>query len=192
MREPVGAEEGRVHHAGGAEHPVLDELVVADATGPLRQQGKHDEPAVAVAEPLAGQQLLRVSLQRGEECLGRVQLVRRPAHHVVIDVAELLLVQVVTDAGAVAEQVLDGHGVVDLGQIVAQQRSRGQIKGGRAVADEAHDDEGGHALAAAGHHEPGRHGVGYLVCPIGHAERPPPVADGRDAGNPVVRASAST
>jgi hypothetical protein len=48
-----------------------------------------------------------------------VELVHRHRHHVVLDVADLVLVQVVADPRAVGEQLLHRHPVVHQWQVVA-------------------------------------------------------------------------
>ena len=60
-----------------------------------------------------------------------------------------LLVDVVADAGAVSQQMLDVHTVVDQRQIVSQYRARGSGQFEFAALDEGHHGQGGHALGAA-------------------------------------------
>ena len=87
--------------------------------------------------------------EHGEVLLGRRELVHRDRHQVVVHVEVHVLVEVVADAGAVGEQLLDGHVVVDQREVLAEQRASGRREVERAVLDEAHDRERGEALRPA-------------------------------------------
>ena len=58
-------------------------------------------------QPLAGLVLHRVTVQHGEELLGRRQLVDRHRHDVVVVVVLLVLVEVITDPRTVGEELFD-------------------------------------------------------------------------------------
>ena len=78
----VRAEEGSVAHARRRADDVADEVVERRTRCPLRNQGEHDEAAVAVGEALAGRELLRVPVEDVEICLGRGELLRRDGQQV--------------------------------------------------------------------------------------------------------------
>ena len=100
-----------------------DELVERRAARPLRDQREHDEAAVAVGELLAGRELGREPVEHGEELLGRRELLHRHRHHVVAQLALLVLVEVVADPRPVGQELLDGHPVVDEREVGAEHRA---------------------------------------------------------------------
>jgi hypothetical protein len=94
-----------------------------------------------------------LALQHLEELLGGRQLVDRNTYDVVVPVDHLVLVEVVTDARAVGEELLDGDALVDQGKIVAEHRSRRGVEAELTALDEAHIGQGGEAFRAAGDRE---------------------------------------
>ena len=94
--------------------------------GSLGDQREHDVAAVAVREALAGRELRRVPVEHGEVLLGGRELVHRDRHQVVGELVLELLVEVVADARAVREQVLDRHVVVDEREVGAEHGPRGR------------------------------------------------------------------
>jgi hypothetical protein len=62
-----------------------------------------------------------VPVQHRQVPLGRGELVHGDRQHVVGDVGEGVLVEIVPDPRAVGQQVLDGDVVGDEGQVVAEQ-----------------------------------------------------------------------
>jgi hypothetical protein len=93
------------------------------ATGPLGDQREHDVPAVAVREPLAGREGGRVAAEHGQVLLGRREPMYGDGHRVVGDRVARVLVEVVTDAGSVRQQVLDRHIAADWREITAEHRA---------------------------------------------------------------------
>ena len=88
-----------------------------------------------------------------------------------VEVHLLGLVEVVADPGPVRQQVLDRHGVVDEGQVVAEQLARPGVEGEHAVLDEAHHGQRGEPLGAAGHPHAGVGGEPDAVGAVGEAVR---------------------
>ena len=134
----VEPEEGGGLHARRAADELVDEVVEGRAGRPLGQEGEEHEPAVAVREVGAGLELRGVAVEHGEEVLGGGQLVHGDGQHVVGDVALLVLVEVVADAGPVAEELLDGHAVVHQREVVAEEGPRGGVAAERAPLDQRH------------------------------------------------------
>ena len=87
---------------------------------PLGDHAEHDEAAVAVGEPLAGRGRLRVPAEDREVVVAGREVLDGDRHRVVVDVAPALLVEVVADARAVGEEVLDRDPVVDQREVVAE------------------------------------------------------------------------
>ena len=108
-------------HPGRLADALAHEVVEGHAARALGDEREHDVAAVAVREALAGSELRRVPVEDGEVLLRRRELVHGDRHQVVGDVDVAVLVQVVADARAVREQVLDGHVVADEREIVAEQ-----------------------------------------------------------------------
>ena len=127
----VGSQEFRVGHSGRPADALVDQIMERHSRGPLGEQGQHHVSAVAVVEPLTGLVLHRVTVQHGEELLGGRQLVDRHGHDVVVVVVQFVLVEVVADAGAVSEELLDGDAVVDQRQVV-RRAATGRSCPGRA------------------------------------------------------------
>jgi hypothetical protein len=90
-------------------------------------------------------------------------------HGVVVDVVAGALVEVVTDARPVTQEVLHGDAIVDQRQVVAEDRARRRRQREGAVLDERHHGEGGEPLVAAGQREAGLGRVGDAPAPV----RPP-------------------
>ena len=107
---------------GRPAHALVDQIMERHTRGPLGEQRQHHVAAVAVDEPLAGLVLHRVTVQHGQELLGGRQLVDRHGQDVVVVVVQFVLVEVVTDPGAVGEELLDGDAVVDQRQVGAEHR----------------------------------------------------------------------
>ena len=169
----------------------------AHATRAFGQQREHDVAAVVVGEPLAGGEHGRVPVQHRQVLLGRRQLVHRHRHHVVGDVADGVLVEVVADPGTVGQQVLDGDVVGDQGQVVAEQRAGGGVEPERPALDQGHDRQRGEALGCARGGEQRVDRVEDPVRPIGEpvgaASSVSPARSMRTTPeNPVRSASAST
>ena len=93
-----------------------------DPADSLGNQGEHDEAAIAVRELLARFELAGKAVEHSQELFGRCQLVHRHGHEVVVDVGLGVLVEVVTDAGSMRQQVFDGDAVPDKPQIATQNR----------------------------------------------------------------------
>ena len=93
----------------------------------------------------------------------------------VVEVHLLGLVEVVADPRPVRQQVLDRHGVVDEGQVVAEQLARPGVEAEHAVLDEAHHGERREPLRATGDADAGvvgeRHAVGAVGEPVRVHER---------------------
>ena len=111
--ELVGAQERGVAHLRRVANALTHELVEGHARHPLRDQREHDVAAVAVRESLAGGELRLVPGERGKVLLGGRQLVHRHRHQVIAEVEVALLVEIVANAGAVREQLLDRDVVGD-------------------------------------------------------------------------------
>ena len=130
----IGAQEC----GAGESCPVADlglhELMEAAAAHPLGDEREHHVPAVAVGESLAGRELLREAVEGGQERLGLGEQVQRQGEDVVVDLPVAVLVEVVADTGGVGEQVLDRDGVVDQGQVIAEDGAHEVLQGraGRA------------------------------------------------------------
>ena len=116
---------------------------------PLGDQGEYDVAAVAVRELLAGRELRLVPVEHGQILLGRRELVHGNRHQVVRDLVIGVLVQVVADARAVRQQVLDGDVVADERKISAEHRACRRRELERAVLDEARDCYGSQSLGGA-------------------------------------------
>lgn len=80
--------------------------------------------------------------------------------HIVGDRVVGLLVEVVTDARSVSQQLLDRHLVIDQWQVLGQQRTSGGGWLELAFLDQAHHRQGGQPLGAAGNRELGVDRVG--------------------------------
>ena len=122
-RQLVRAEEGGLAHRGRLADPLLHQVVVADAAGPLGQQGQHHVAPVVVSETIVRREARRVPVEGDQEVLRRHQLVDGNGHGVVVDVVAGALVEVVTDARPVAQEVLHGDAIVDQRQVVAEDRA---------------------------------------------------------------------
>ena len=142
------------------------------AAGPLGDQGQHDVAAVAVGEPLAGRELRRVAVEHGEVLLGGHQLVHRHRQQVVGDVELSVLVEVVADPRPVRQQVLDGDGVVDQRQVIAE-HATGPSSSSRSAPSSIRLTTASavSAFRAAGDREPGIDPVRDAVCAAGQAVR---------------------
>jgi hypothetical protein len=91
--------------------------------------------------------------------------------HVVGDLVADFLIDVVTDAGPVRQQVLDRHVLADERQIPAQHRARCRRQAQHTIDDQADHGERGQPLGPAGDSEPGVEGVRYLVRAVSQAVR---------------------
>ena len=136
------------------------------ARDPLGDQRKHDVAAVAVAEALTRGELHLVPSQGYKVLLGRGQFVDRHWHQVVVPVGLGLLVEVVADARAVREQLLDGHLVVDQRQIRAKHRTRTRREGERPVLNQGHDCQCGQPFRAARDRKARLHGIRDHVAAV--------------------------
>jgi hypothetical protein len=87
------------------------------------------------------------------------------------DVVDLVFVEVVADPRPVRQEMLDGDGVVDQGEIFAEHRPSGRLEVQRPVLDETHDRERREPLGAARDPEPGSECVRYRVRTVGETER---------------------
>ena len=74
----------------------------------------------------------------------------RHGQHVVVVVVELVFVEVVTDPGAVGEELLDGDPVIDQREVGAEDRTRGGVQVELAALHEAHHGQRSEPLRAAG------------------------------------------
>ena len=191
-RELVRAQELGVAHARRLAHAPAHELVERHAARPLGDQREHHVAAVVVGEPLARWEHGGVAAEHREELLGRRELVDGNRHHVVGDVVDRVLVEVVADARSVRQQVFDRHVVADEREVPAEHRTRrgGEIE--RAVLDQADHRERRQALRAARDREPGVDRVGDLVAAIGQSVRLRELdvagaVDAHDAGEPGAR-----
>ena len=119
--EGVGAQERCVGEGGGLADALVDEVVEGDPGGPFGEQCEHHVTAVAVGEAVVGFVFHRVAVEHGEELLGGGQGVDGHGQDVVVAVVDLVFVEVVTDPGAVGQEVLDGDAVVDQWQVGAEQ-----------------------------------------------------------------------
>ena len=108
--------------------------------------GEHDVAPVAVGERRPWGELLREPVEDLQVVLARLQSVHGHGHHVVGDLAARRLVEVVADARAVAEEVLDRHPVVDQGQVGAEQGAGRGRQLERAELDQAHHHQRGEPL----------------------------------------------
>ena len=136
-----------------------------------------------------------MAAQHREVLLGRGQLVHGDRHQVVGELVVCVLVEVVADARAVCQQVLDRHPVVDERQILAEHRPRRRRELERAVLDQAHDRERRQALRAARDRELRVDGVRDLVAtvarPYAFASSIARAVDTHDAGERRPAASES-
>jgi hypothetical protein len=98
--------------------------------------------------------------------------VHRHRHHVVGHVGYRVLIEIVPDARAVREQVLDGDVVADQRQIGAEQRPSGRARLEHAAFDQTHDDQRGEALRGAGRRELSVEGGGDAMSAVGEPVRP--------------------
>ena len=112
-----------------------------------------------------------MTAEHGQIPLGVRKVLSGHREHVVGDWDAGLLVDVVTDAGAVRQQVLHRHVIADERQIPAQHRPRGRGQCQRTVADQADDGERGQPFRPAGDREPGVEGVRYLLGTVSQAVR---------------------
>jgi hypothetical protein len=81
-----------------------------------------------VREAFAGRELGRVAVEEPQILLRRGHFVRSDRQDVVVDVVALgLLVDVVADAGAVGEQILDRDVLGDQRKVVAEHRACGRV-----------------------------------------------------------------
>jgi len=108
--------------------PLVDEVLVRRTAGSLDKKGEDDVPAVAVGELLPGRERGLVPIEDGQKVLGRDQLLHRHRQDVVGDLQVAVLVEVVADAGSVAEQVFDRHRIVDQWEVSAEQRAGGRVE----------------------------------------------------------------
>src|SRR5690606_491431 len=143
--EKVGGGE-----AGGREDQAPHDVVEGLAGGALEEHGEHHVPTVAVGEARTGREDLAVAVEQRQVRLRRGERVHRGGQDVVGDLPVGVLVEVVADAGGVGEQVLHRDGVVDEGQVGAEQLPSGLVQPQRAVLDEPHHRQRGERLAAAG------------------------------------------
>ena len=79
----------------------------------------------------------------------------RYGQHVVGDLVVGVLVEVVTDAGPVRQEVFDRDVVADQRQVGAEHRTRGGRQVQQSLFDQAGDGERGQPLRPAGDREPG-------------------------------------
>jgi len=86
--------------------------------------------------------------------------VHRRRQHVVGDFQVAVLVEVVADAGSVAEQVFDRDRVVDQWQISAEQQAGRHVEREGTVLHECHRGQRGECLGATGHSKASVDGVG--------------------------------
>ena len=112
-----------------------------------------------------------MTVEGGEEVRGACEEMDRDGHDVGVDVVELVLVEVVPDAGRVAEQVLDGHGRVDERQLVGEEAAQRGIGAELAGFDERRHGERGQALGRARSAEPRVERVRPLIGAVGEAAR---------------------
>ncbi len=168
-RQLIRTKERGVDHAGRGAHALLDEIMERYARDTLCNQRKHHETAVAVDEPFAGRKGHRVPVEHGEVLLGRRELMHGNRHHVVGPIGHCVLVEVVADARAMREKLLDGDGVIDQCEVVAEHGSRRRVEAEFAAVDHAHHGERGEALGTAGRRELGSNGIGYAERPLSHS-----------------------
>ena len=133
----------------GSQTSVCTSSVEVHAARAFGEQCEHHVAAVVVGEPFAGRGHGLVPVQDRQVLLGRRELVHRHRHHVVGDVADGGLVEVVADPGAVRQQVLDRHVVGDQGQVLAEQRAGRGAELERPALDQAHHRQRGQALGSA-------------------------------------------
>jgi hypothetical protein len=113
-----------------------------------------------------------VTVQHREEPLGGRQLVDRHREDVVVVVVQLVLVEVVTDARAVGQEVFDGDPVIDQGQVGTEQRTGRRLQRERTLLHEAHHRQRGRALRAAGGGEERVDRVGDAEATVRQPVRP--------------------
>jgi hypothetical protein len=111
-------------------------------------------------------ELRRIPIENREVLLRRRELVHRDGHHVVVQVVLDLLVEVVADAGAMREEVLDRHVVADEREVTPQQRPRGRRQLENAFRDEADHGERRQTLRSARDRELRRDVVRDLVAAV--------------------------
>ncbi len=183
----VGSEHPGRLQAGGSADELVEQVVEAGAGGTFGQEREQHIATVVVGE--AGARLVghRPVGQQHERGGRAVQGVERLAHHVVGDRALLGLVEVVADAGAVTEEVLDRDPVVDQREVAAQQRPCRCTERELAAVDEHHGDQCCEALQPARCSEPGVTRVRDTVGAVGEAvyrfvDQPPADVDADHAG----------
>ena len=155
-RQVVERQEPGARQPCRLDDEAVHDLVVRRARGSFEQDREHHVAAVAVGEPGAGSELLRVPLQHRQEGLGGGQCVPRDGEDVVGHLPVAVLVEVVPDPRGVGEQVLERDAVVDQRQVVAEQGADRLVEPQLAVLDEPHHGQRGERLAAAGNRDPGR------------------------------------
>ena len=107
--------------------------------------------------------------EHGQVPFGGRQVLRRHREHVVGDVVASLLVEVVTDARPVCQQVLDGDVVADEREIFAEYRARCRGHGQRVVVYQADHCKRGEPFRPAGDGKPGANCIRYLAGAISQA-----------------------
>src|SRR5262249_61287079 len=85
--------------------------------------------------------------------------------------AAALLVEVVPDARAVRQQMLDRYAIVDQGQVLPEQRTRPRVESEEAVIDQPHHRQSGEALRATRDREAGIERVLAPAAPRRQTER---------------------
>ena len=133
-----------------------------------RRSTRARRTAVAVHER-SRVRIRRVAVENAEELLGRGELLDRNGHDVVDRVVHHVLIDVVTDAGAVGEQVLDGDAVVDQREVVTKDRAGRGVETELSLLDQTHDRRGSETFRAARDRELCVDPVGDAEAPMGHA-----------------------
>jgi hypothetical protein len=127
----------------------------ADTGCPLGDQGEHDIATIAVGELLARGKLGRVSSEHPQILLGGRELMNRDSQHIVGGRETGFLVEIVTDARSVCQQLLDRHLVVDQRQVFPEDRTSGRGRLESTIFEQGHHRQGGQSLGAAGDRELG-------------------------------------
>ena len=185
-------------HARRLAHALPHEIVERRAARPFRDQREHDEPAVAVGEPLARREHRRVARRGREVLLGRGQLVDRDRHHVVGDRhrprprrgSRRCPSGGTSRCSTVTPSSINGRSAPSTDRAVVDRSSD-------AILDQAHDGEGGQALHAARDREPVSTVLAIAwarsASPYAFASSEPSAASTRTVPeNPVAPAMAST
>jgi hypothetical protein len=140
----------------------------ADSLGDQREDRVS---AVAVGEPFAGRELGRVPPEHRQVLLSCRKILRWRREHVVGELVVGVLIEVVTDARPVRQQVLDRHVLAYERQVCAQHRARGGGQAQHAIADQADHRGRGQPLRSAGDREPGVDGIRYPARAVSQAIR---------------------